>query len=486
MQDFVFRTPMSRINWPSSRLNSLNNLSITPGKHYTPGSGGPVIVLDGGETSGEGRLQFLDTGIVEILARSTGGVGVVLEHRYYGESIPVPDFSTDNLRFLSNEQAAADSANFMAHVKFDGIDEDLTAPNTPWIYYGGSYAGARAAHMKILYPDLVFGAIASSGVTHAALSNWQYMDIIRRAADQTCMNHLTKSIEIIDAILTTRVFARPLKGLFGLADLKHDVDFVSVLESPLGSWQSKNWNPAIGSTRFDQFCAAINQPPAGKSALVELPYGHEERLVPIVDGLSLDFSLINYANFTKNSVVSRCRSTVEECFGTFDDSQYQEIGLDQEWRLWTFQVCTQWGYFTTAPPDPFTPRIISKLLTLDYESKICKQAYPPGKFFTVPPLPNVTAVNAIGDFGIAADRLAIIDGEVDPWRPDTPHSDDAAPRPDTILRPFKLIPNAVHHYDEYGLADIFEEPPEILQIHNEMIMFVQDWLEDFKAARKET
>jgi len=27
----------------------------------------------------------------------------------------------------------------------------------------GSYAGARAAHMKILYPDIVWGAIASSG-----------------------------------------------------------------------------------------------------------------------------------------------------------------------------------------------------------------------------------------------------------------------------------------------------------------------------------
>ena len=27
----------------------------------------------------------------------------------------------------------------------------------------GSYAGARAAHMRVLYPDLVFGAIGSSG-----------------------------------------------------------------------------------------------------------------------------------------------------------------------------------------------------------------------------------------------------------------------------------------------------------------------------------
>ena len=52
-------------------------------RHYR--QGGPVIVLDGGETSGEDRLLFLDTGIVDILAKATGGMGVILEHRYYGE-----------------------------------------------------------------------------------------------------------------------------------------------------------------------------------------------------------------------------------------------------------------------------------------------------------------------------------------------------------------------------------------------------------------
>lgn len=29
----------------------------------------------------------------------------------------------------------------------------------------GSHAGARAAHMKVLYPDIVYGAIASSGTS---------------------------------------------------------------------------------------------------------------------------------------------------------------------------------------------------------------------------------------------------------------------------------------------------------------------------------
>ena len=46
-------------------------------------------------------------------------------------------------RWLSNEQAAADSANFIANVSFPGIDADLTAPGTPWIYYGVSHLPSR-------------------------------------------------------------------------------------------------------------------------------------------------------------------------------------------------------------------------------------------------------------------------------------------------------------------------------------------------------
>ena len=51
-------------------------------RHYVPHTNAPVIVIDGGETSGEDRLPFLDTGIADILAKATGGIGVVLEHRY--------------------------------------------------------------------------------------------------------------------------------------------------------------------------------------------------------------------------------------------------------------------------------------------------------------------------------------------------------------------------------------------------------------------
>lgn len=78
------------------------------------------------------------------LARATNGIGVVLEHRYYGTSIPTEDFSVKSLRFLTTEQAMADSVYFSKNVVFKGLEnKDLTAPKTPHILYGGSYAGAQ-------------------------------------------------------------------------------------------------------------------------------------------------------------------------------------------------------------------------------------------------------------------------------------------------------------------------------------------------------
>ncbi|KAH9957380.1 serine carboxypeptidase S28-domain-containing protein [Lactifluus volemus] len=438
-------------------------------RHYRPHPGSPVIVIDGGETNGEDRLPFLDTGVGDILARATGGIAVVLEHRYYGKSVSVQNFSTDSLRWLNNEQALEDSANFMRNVKFENIDENLTARKTPWIYYGGSYAGARAAHMRVLYPDLVFGAIASSAVTHAVLMNWEYVDAIRLDAGPIFSSNLVNSISMIDSLLKIGPLRGRLKGLFGLSELESDKDSVSVLEYPLTTWEDENWDPAVSSTTFDQFCATLN----GDTPTLK----DTERTVLLGGGLKANIALLNYAKWIRENIVVLCPQdmglTVEDCFGTNEDSKYQITDLSEDWRPWVFQYCTQWGYFCTAPPVG-TPTIISRLLDIDYEHKICIQAFPPGEYYKVPPLPNVTAVNVLGDYHIAADRLAFIDGEVDPWRPYAPHSayGGVEEREDTVVRPFKIIPGGVHHWDENGLREGEKEPKKIGQIHGEMVEFV--------------
>ncbi|KAL8894179.1 MAG: hypothetical protein Q9207_008537 [Kuettlingeria erythrocarpa] len=115
--------------------------------------GGPVIVLQSGETDGEGRLPFLQKGLLHQLAQATNGIGVVLEHRYYGKSFPTPDLSTPNLRFLTTEQALADMAYFAQNVVFEGLeDKNLTAPETAYFGYGGSYAGAFGSYPPPVSP----------------------------------------------------------------------------------------------------------------------------------------------------------------------------------------------------------------------------------------------------------------------------------------------------------------------------------------------
>lgn len=428
--------------------------------YYEPG--GPVFVLDGGETSGEDRLPYLKTGILAILANATKGLGIVLEHRYYGGSIPVEDFSTDSMRWLNNAQALEDSANFIANVKIDGLNYDVTAPKTKWIYYGGSYAGARAAHMRVLYPELVFGAIASSAVTHATIDYWEYNDAVRRTADPVCVAHLMTAVQVVDDVLATRVLAGPLKSWFGLGGLESNQDFASLLMTPIGYVQGQNWDPEVSSDDWRRFCAVLGS-------------GGAERTIGVV---RVPAVVSNLARWVREEIVSQCPSsqTVEECFGTNDDSKFQSTDLGQEWRAWMFQVCTEWGYFQGAPPNPSYPSIVSRLLTLEYTSAICRQAFPPGLHFSVPAWPNVTVVNELGDYGLAADRLAFIDGDEDPWLPATPHSPHGAARDDTELRPFKLIRTGVHHHDENGLARHTLEPAHIQEIHRQEVGFVRAWL----------
>ena len=123
-------------------------------------TGGPVIVLQSGETSGTDRLPFLQKGLLRQMIKATNGIGVILEHRYYGTSFPVADLSTESLRFLTTDQALADQAYFAQHVKFAGLEHlDLTAPNVAYLAYGGSYAGAFVAFLRKLYPDVYWGKI---------------------------------------------------------------------------------------------------------------------------------------------------------------------------------------------------------------------------------------------------------------------------------------------------------------------------------------
>lgn len=122
-------------------------------------------------------------------------------------------------------------------------------------------------------------------------------------------------------------------------------------------------------------------------------------------------------------------------------------------------------------------------MTLPYLSIICQEA------FNITSPPDTDIINSYGGYDIAYDRLALIDGEVDPWRPAGPHAyDQGAPkRNNTIQQPFWLVEGGVHHWDENGLfanqtTSAFP-PSQINDVQAWEATFVKAWVAEWHAAR---
>jgi pimeloyl-ACP methyl ester carboxylesterase len=100
------------------------------------------------------------------MAQRLQGLILVLEHRFYGKSLPfdLESYTLENMRLLNSEQALKDLAYFTEQV----ISQKLhKVANNPWIAIGGSYPGALSAWYRYKYPHLTIGAIASSAVINA-------------------------------------------------------------------------------------------------------------------------------------------------------------------------------------------------------------------------------------------------------------------------------------------------------------------------------
>ncbi|CAK5113945.1 unnamed protein product, partial [Aphanomyces euteiches] len=108
------------------------------------------------------------------LAQENKAMLVALEHRYYGSSQPVPDWSKANLKYLSSEQALADITTFQDYF----IKQKQLSTSSPWVAFGGSYSGSLAAWLKLKYPTRFVGSVASSAPIQARSDFSAYSDVV--------------------------------------------------------------------------------------------------------------------------------------------------------------------------------------------------------------------------------------------------------------------------------------------------------------------
>ncbi|XP_056168952.1 uncharacterized protein LOC130138578 [Syzygium oleosum] len=159
---FFFNQTLDHFNYrPESYTTFKQRYLINSNYWGGANSNAPIFVYLGAESPIDGAPVVI--GFLTDNAAQFKALLVYIEHRYYGESIPLgmsfqEALNDTNIRgYFSSAQALADYAAIIMHVK-----QKLKARDSPVIVVGGSYGGKLASWFRLKYQRVTLGALAAS------------------------------------------------------------------------------------------------------------------------------------------------------------------------------------------------------------------------------------------------------------------------------------------------------------------------------------
>ena len=330
---------------------------------------GPVILYICGEYECPGipsnRLYPL------VLAQKYKARVLALEHRFYGASQPFGDLSTEHLRYLTTDQALNDLAYFINWAQNDPVLNIGT--ERPWITYGGSYPGALSAWFRYKFPHLTAGAVASSAVINAIEDYTEYDHQLYLSALKSgkwCAERIQEiNAYVEDQLYGSGANATAFKKGYG-ADSLSNVEFLNY------------------------FADSLAEP---------IQYGNRTGLCQLVASDKFEERYQAMKNFvmTTNDPSGYMVSTFK------NDSYYP--GRDAG-RQWTWQVCSELGWFQNAyknPKEAFRSQRLTNEVSLDF----CKKIFGDD----VHPHTNIANLKR-GGLKLDVSNLIMVNGDEDPWK----------------------------------------------------------------------
>ncbi len=293
---------------------------------------------------------------------------VALEHRYYGKSQPFSELTTENLKYLSTENALLDAAAF---IKYAAKNLNLKGK---WLVVGGSYAGSLSAFMRMKFPDLVVGSLASSGPVQAKEKFEEYDKHVATVAGPACLANIKKVVGEVETALTNGAELEKIKKKFLAAELKDDTDFLYFVADMAAL--------AIQYGYTTRFCSLLAKSP--------------------MDGYATFISEI-FASWGINAISMSAQGATS----INPDDYVAGFGM----RQWMYQSCTEYGYWQVAYSDEnLSAR--SKMIDLDYHRNICKRL-----FGLTTPVDEAATNDALYKPLLEGsnDRIYFTNGSTDPW-----------------------------------------------------------------------
>jgi serine protease 16 len=358
-------------------------------KEFWGGAGHPMFVFIGGEGQ-ESCSRLTSKMYMYELAKQHRAVMINVEHRFYGESYPTLDMSTDNLQYLSSQQALADLARVINHVKTEHLD----SPTSEVITVGGSYPGNMAAWFKLKYPSVTLGSIASSAPLTSKTNFYEYMEVVGDAINYFSGPQCFAAFDSASRAIMDLAAEGP--GSAGYATLEKDYnvcssmtdakDLTILLSDLMGNVQGtiQYNNEHNGVLNVTDICGTML---AGPNAYDQ-------------------FSALS-AQYLNASGLSCENANWADTVAYLADPKMDPTNAG---RPWTYQTCNEFGYFQTAdsenqPFHAFTP------LNMQFYRDLCFEAF---NGWTSDP--QVDWMNQVyGDISIAGTNIIFPAGTIDPW-----------------------------------------------------------------------
>ncbi|OBZ70209.1 putative serine protease K12H4.7 [Grifola frondosa] len=460
---------------------------------YEPG--GPIILFTPGEINADGYEGYLtntryltNTTINGQFAQELNGSTIVIEHRFFGFSNPLPDLSVKSLQLQTIQQAIDDLEYFAKNVQLPMPGGSEVAPGkAPWILVGGSYSGALTSFTMVKYvsstavcmqivvyiaasiskPGLFQAAYASSAVVESIVDYWGYFEPIRQYMPQNCSADVEAVISHIDSTFTSgnTKEINAIKALFNMTDLSHLDDFAGSLRNNLWDWQSLQ--PYVGpGALFFNFCDALEV----KDGVSAGP-----------DGWGAEHALQAWGSYWTNTYYELLcgDDDAEDCLGSYDPTQsyWTNITINNANRSWNWIVCNEVGFFQEGAPVGH-PTLVTRLVQPPYDERQCVYMFPETFSLSHLPVPNVAKTNQAYDgWNVHATRLFFANGHRDPWREATLAADG------TNFTSTALQPLAIG--DGFHCSDLLTRSavdPTVLAVQSEALQVMSGWIASWKPS----
>ncbi|XP_036091093.1 thymus-specific serine protease isoform X2 [Rousettus aegyptiacus] len=295
---------------------------------------GPVFLHLGGEGSlGPGAVM---RGHPAALAPAWGALVIGLEHRFYGLSIPAGGLDTAQLRFLSSRHALADVVS--ARLALSRLLN--VSSSSPWVCFGGSYAGSLAAWARLKFPHLIFAAVASSAPVRAVLDFSAYNEVVSRSLTSTAIggspecwaaasSAFAEVARRLRAGEAARAALRAELGACASLDRAEDrAELLGALQALVGG--AVQYDGQAGAPLSVRRLCGLLQARGNGSRLA--PYrGLRQAVQVVLHGLGQ-----KCLSFSRAETVAQLRVT---------EPQVSSVGD----RQWLYQTCTEFGFWDADP-----------------------------------------------------------------------------------------------------------------------------------------